>query len=585
MHFYLVLLVFSIITLITLAIIFWRKKNVPGAHPFSLLMIALAIWSIGYYFEVQSTNIFEFTFWAKFEYFGIVLIPVTWLVFVTRFTGQDKFLTRRNLLLLSIEPAIILMVVWSSKYHYLMWQDVEFDYSSPLRLGNYDYGTAFWVNAIYTHLVLLAGSVMLVQFLLRYKQAFRSQMFALLIGLLAPWICNLLYLTGANPLPNFDLTLLGFTITGLAVSLALLRYRFLDILPVAHSSLIENMSDGLLVLDDQERIVEVNPAAVSLFKLPLNNLLTLPVSLALSQHQDFLKKITNIRDGKAEVAFSDQIMGKKRIFELRISPLNSETERLSGKMVVLRDITERIETTEILKRRDAILDAIRFAASEFMKGTAWQKIIPGILAELGEVLQASRAYIFMNHLDSGGDQLTSKLYEWTAPGIQSQLDNPNLRDLPVFKAGYARWHQQMSQGLPVHGIVDELPEGERLLLERLGILSIMVMPIFVGGSFWGFIGFDDCLIKRVWSSAEIDALEAAASTIGTSIQRQQMEEQLLDRLAILDALYQTSLEIAAPHDLPVLLRTIVARACQNDRRYQRWIVPARCRPRCSYLHG
>jgi PAS domain-containing protein len=177
---------------------------------------------------------------------------------------------------------------------------------------------------------MLAGSVLLVQFLLRYKQAFRRQMVALLIGLLAPWICNLLYLTGVNPLPNFDLTLLGFTITGLAVSLALLRYRFLDILPVAHSSLIENMSDGLLVMDDQNRIVEVNPAAAILFNLPLNKLLTLPVSLALSQYPDFLDKIENIRDGKAEVAFSNLTSGKQHIFELRFLNRSGTTERENG---------------------------------------------------------------------------------------------------------------------------------------------------------------------------------------------------------------------------------------------------------------
>ena len=82
MSFYLILLVISIITLTTLAVIFWRKRHVPGARPFSLLMVSLSIWSIGYFFEISSTTPVEFTFWANFQYFGIVLIPVTWLAFV-----------------------------------------------------------------------------------------------------------------------------------------------------------------------------------------------------------------------------------------------------------------------------------------------------------------------------------------------------------------------------------------------------------------------------------------------------------------------------------------------------------------------
>lgn len=557
---YLILLVCSIITLITLAVIFWRKRNVPGARPFSLLMISISIWSVGYYFEIQSSNILEFNFWANFQYIGIVLIPVTWLAFVARFTGRDKYLTKKNLLLLSIEPLIILSLVWSKNYHYLIWRDVQFEPAGFLQLGDYNYGPAFWFNAFYIYLLTLTGSVLLVQFLVRYKQAFRSQMVALMVGLLAPWICNLLYLTGFSPLPNFDLTLLGFTITGLAVSLALLRFRFLDILPVAHSSLIEHMVDGLLVLDERERIVEANPAAQGIFNLPVDKLLTLPVSLALAQFPDLVQNIHNIQEGMAEVTLNANGHQRRRIFEVRISPLKSETGRQGGKMTLLRDITERIESSQALQRREAILVAIRFAASELMKGSPWQDIIPGVLEQLGGVVEASRAYIFQNHIDADGELRTSKLYEWTAQGIQPQRENPDLQNLPVRQSGYSRWQTLMSQGQPVTGISEEFPSEERVLLERLGIRSILTMPVFSGENFWGFIGFDDCLAQRLWNNVEIDALKAAASTFGSSIQRQQMEEQLLDRLETLDGLYQTSLEIAAPHDLPRLLRTIVARA-------------------------
>lgn len=560
MHFYQILLVFSLISLATLAVIFWRKKDVPGARPFSMLMIALTIWSCGYYFEIQSVSFQEFTFWAKFEYFGIVLIPASWLVFVFRFTGKERHVNRRNLLLLFIAPTAMLIITWSNKLNHLLWRSVQFEPGKPLSLGIYDHGLAFWINTAYTYAILLIGSFFLIQYLHKYQQGYRGQLFVLLVGMLAPLVGNLLYLIRFNPLPNFDLTLLGFIVTGLATSLALLRYRFLEILPIAHSALIKNMSDGLLVLDEQERIAEINPAALKIFNISLTNSLTLPFSHGLADFPEFVDKVQNIRDGKAEIALIDARSGNQRIFEMQISPLDKQTNPASGKMVVLREITERVETMEGLKRREAILVAIRFAASELMKGTDWQKVIPDVLEQLGRVVKASRAYIFMNHRDANGELLTTKLFEWTAAGIQSQLNNPELKDLPVAKAGYDRWQQFMSQGKPVFGIIEQFPPDERPLLERLGIQSLIITPIFVGEDFWGFIGFDDCLKKRTWSNAEIDALKAAASTFGSSIQRQMMEEQLLERLEILDSLYQTSLEIAAPHDLPTLLRTIVARA-------------------------
>jgi hypothetical protein len=55
-----------------------------------------------------------------------------------------------------------------------------------LRLGNYDYGAAFWANAVYIHLVMLTSSVLLIQFLGGTNRHFRSQMLALLNGLLHP---------------------------------------------------------------------------------------------------------------------------------------------------------------------------------------------------------------------------------------------------------------------------------------------------------------------------------------------------------------------------------------------------------------
>jgi GAF domain-containing protein len=84
----------------------------------------------------------------------------------------------------------------------------------------------------------------------------------------------------------------------------------------------------------------------------------------------------------------------------------------------------------------------------------------------------------------------------------------------------------LGRGDLVHGHTRNLPESERPELQAEEILSIVVVPIFVEGEWWGFVGFDECLAEREWFVAEMDALKAAASTLGAALRRRRGEEAL-----------------------------------------------------------
>jgi PAS domain S-box-containing protein len=188
---------------------------------------------------------------------------------------------------------------------------------------------------------------------------------------------------------------------------------------------------------------------------------------------------------------------------------------------------QRRKVEEELERRDAILDAVRFAADQFLgEAAGWEESIKAVLRRLGEATQASRVYVFENHADGDGDLRATMGYEWSAPGISIQIDNPVLQGLSYEVAGFGRWIEMLGRGDPVHGHVRELPEIEQTELRAEEILSIAVVPIFVEGRWWGFIGFDECVEEREWSAAEVGALGAAAGTLGAAIRRRRTEEQL-----------------------------------------------------------
>jgi signal transduction histidine kinase len=193
---------------------------------------------------------------------------------------------------------------------------------------------------------------------------------------------------------------------------------------------------------------------------------------------------------------------------------------------VSRDISKRKQVELALRRREAILEAVSFAAERFLQTDSWKKDIQDILGYLGRSADSSRVYIFENHLNDTGDLLTSQQYEWAAPGIEPQIDNLEMQNISWREAGFDRWQEQLSQGQIIVGHTREFPPSEQELLASQDIKSIVIVPIFVGPQWWGMIGLDECLNEREWSPVELEALKTAAGTLGAAILHERAEQAL-----------------------------------------------------------
>ncbi|RQW04937.1 MAG: PAS domain S-box protein, partial [Calditrichaeota bacterium] len=193
---------------------------------------------------------------------------------------------------------------------------------------------------------------------------------------------------------------------------------------------------------------------------------------------------------------------------------------------IAKDITERKKMEQDLRRRDAILETIVLSAEKFLSGKNWENDIHLVLESFGKSTNVSRVYIFQNHYDINGLLLTSQKYEWTAPRTEPQINNPDLQNLPLREAGFARWIETLGQGQVIQGLVSGFPENEREFLAAQGILSIIVVPIFSDHGWWGFIGFDDCREELEWSDIEVEILRIASNTLGAAIQRNHADEKL-----------------------------------------------------------
>ncbi len=197
------------------------------------------------------------------------------------------------------------------------------------------------------------------------------------------------------------------------------------------------------------------------------------------------------------------------------------------------EATRRLSAEQERDKGESILNALSQATATFFRYGVNDKTVNNVLKLIGDNADVSRVYIFK--LDETKDESQiSQIYEWVAKGVSSQIDNDNLISIPISDPMFSWWAERMSVRKNVMGITEEFDEPTKSVLSSQDIQSVLAIPIFVKDSWWGFIGFDDCISKRVWTDAEINALELLAFNLGGAIYRKEVEEDMTKLNATLE---------------------------------------------------
>lgn len=475
---YVVPLLIAAVSSTALTLYAWRRRNItPAATSFALLMLAVAEWSAGYALELGSTNLAALIFWARIEYIGIVTVPIAWLAFALQFSNQDRWLTRRNLGLLALVPVITLFLAWTNEAHGLVWATLEMDTSGPFSALVTRHGVWFWIHSAFSYACLLGGSILLVRMALNFPALYRWQAGLLLLAVLAPWVSNGLYLSGLRLIPHFDLTPFAFTLTGLAAAWNLFRFRFLDVVPVARQAIVEGMPDGVIVLDAKNRIVDFNPAAQQIIGQPAAAIMGQWAGQVFANRSDLVERYREVLEANSEI-----ILGQgeaQRYFDLRISPLYDRHHRLSGRIITLRDITERKQAEAALRQSEQHFRQVVASISDHIyvtRVTATGQHLNIYLSPHIEVLSGYPLAKFIDdwsfwptvviHPDDramAAEQAT-RLISGQSSQLEYRLVRANGEIIWVRDSGRAE-HDPTRQCILIYGVVSDITERKRTEVE------------------------------------------------------------------------------------------------------------------------
>lgn len=303
---------------------------------------------------------------------------------------------------------------------------------------------------------------------------------------------------------------------------------------VLRGAVVESALDGVVVIDDQGRIVEFNPAAEGIFGYSRERVIGQQMHELIMpeqhrrQHLEGMSRYLRTGIGpvlgrriEIEAMRSD---GTVFPIELAIKPIQSRDGQLFT--AYIRDITTLKMNEQLLRDQRASAIAVSEASTWLLENTDTSETIQRAVEHVARALRADRAHV-VHHMDYHAENsgvLLNYLWDCDRGAMIEELENEPMR---VWDLAFQRWLTEFSNNRPIYGKTTDLPGDEAMPLLAQGIRSMAIVPIIVDGKLWGTIGFDDVHTERSWSETEVNILQSFATNIGSAIKRERLTHALI----------------------------------------------------------
>jgi len=329
--------------LVMAAIVFvWRRPSAATIASLLAVLTGAVWWSVCSALELSAGDLAGREYWGDLKYVGVVLLPPAYLAFVLQCSGHTRW-PRWLGPALAVEPLAVLLLLAGAATH-----DLVRYYPAGATLATTqaaEAGPLFWPHLLYNNALIWTGTVLLVVTLSRMSRLYRGQSLLLVGAILLPIMLNLLFNLRVEPFRQVDLTPFAFVLTTAVLVWGVYQLSLLDLRPVARSQIFRTISDPVLVLDPDGRVLDANPAAGQLAGRPLNEVVGQPVGQLLPT---WSRTVTAAMEPQGGAPVDREVTQDGRIYDLAISALPERQRQPGGHLVVARDVTDRREVEEKL---------------------------------------------------------------------------------------------------------------------------------------------------------------------------------------------------------------------------------------------
>jgi signal transduction histidine kinase/ActR/RegA family two-component response regulator len=323
----------------SLAVFAWRRRSLPMAPAFVVMMTGESVWALFEAVELVSKDATLQGLALDFRTAGVVTTILGMLAFVLRYTGAVHWLEPRRFGAVCAPALGLILVAWTNPWHHIYWTA-----HLPRMAGEYHiavpvYGAVFWVHFGYCYVLVAVSAFLLAQAAVQSVGVYRAQAIVMLFGVILPWVVNMIDMAQVFGYMHVDTAAMTFAVTGLAFLPGLFRFKLLDLTPVAWAVVVQRMSDPVVVIDPWGRIVELNQAASRLIGLPYSEVLGAEAARAFAHWGAIVERLKGLkRDGDVTFEIDGPDANKPSSFDARISRLGEDV-RPAGWVLVLRDVT------------------------------------------------------------------------------------------------------------------------------------------------------------------------------------------------------------------------------------------------------
>jgi PAS domain S-box-containing protein len=319
----------------------WSHRFMRGAMLYMGYLIAQSISSVGFILELVSSSLAMKIFWDATQWAAISWLLLMIPPFVVNFAGYSVKKPRLIWGLTFIIPCLFVLLVATDSWHHLIYPDPHLIYRSIFPELDYSFTWAVDTFAVYGYLVTVICIGLLLNRIFRPHRLYRSQIAIIAIGFSFPLIGSMLSLVGIHVIPQRDASPLTYAVGNLIIAFGLFRFRLFDVVPVARDMVFENISDYVLVTDNQNRVVDFNTSMLALLGTSAKQITGQPAERVMNRWPDIVEKMRDTGYELQKEEFNIDEVPSQSVVEVEASPIFDRRHRQVGRVFVGRDITQR----------------------------------------------------------------------------------------------------------------------------------------------------------------------------------------------------------------------------------------------------